>query len=107
MPGHHAPFQIDCIFGGTAALVEMLVQSRGDLIDLLPALPKAWPAGTLRGVRVRGGCTIDLAWKDGALDTVTLHPEIAGRRVIRVSGRRKEIALQPGRSATFIASDLN
>ena len=107
MLGHHAPFQIDCIFGGAAALVEMLVQSRGDLIELLPALPKAWPTGTLHGVRVRGGCAVDLAWKDGTLDSVTLHPEIAGKRVVRVAGRRKEIALQPGRPVTLIASDLN
>ena len=107
MLGHHAPFQIDCIFGGTAALVEMLVQSRGDLIDLLPALPKAWPTGSLRGVRVRGGCALDLAWKDGALDSVTLHPEIAGKRVIRAAGGRKQVTLQPGRAVTLIASELN
>jgi alpha-L-fucosidase 2 len=107
MLGAHAPFQIDCIFGGAAALVEMLVQSRGDLIDLLPALPKAWPTGSLRGVRVRGGCTIDLAWKDAALDSVTLHPEIAGKRVVRAGGRRHEVVLRSGRATTLIASDFN
>ena len=94
--GIHPPFQIDCFFGGTAALVEMLVQSRGELIDLLPALPKAWPSGTLAGVRTRGSCVLDLEWAGGALKAVTLRPERSGTRVVRSAGKTVRVALRPG-----------
>jgi len=68
----HPPFQIDGNFGGAAGIVEMLVQSWGGEIHLLPALPRAWPDGEMRGVRVRGAIIVDLAWKHGALSSVKL-----------------------------------
>jgi alpha-L-fucosidase 2 len=96
-PGLQPPFQIDCFFGGTAGVLEMLVQSRGDTIDLLPALPAAWPTGRLSGVRVRGGCTVDLSWQDGRPTTVVLHPERSGRRTVRHGDRRIAVTLTAGR----------
>jgi alpha-L-fucosidase 2 len=64
----HPPFQIDGNFGGAAGILEMIVQSWGGDVLLLPALPKAWPAGRVRGVRARGGLILDMDWTDGAVN---------------------------------------
>ncbi|EKJ94790.1 hypothetical protein C241_15883 [Bradyrhizobium lupini HPC(L)] len=68
----HPPFQIDGNFGGAAGIIEMLVQSKPGEVRLLPALPKSWSEGYVRGVRLRGGVTLDMTWQDGQVQDVTL-----------------------------------
>ena len=69
----HSPFQIDGNFGGSAGIIEMLLQSTPEEVIPLPALPAAWPSGSLKGVRTRTGQTADLVWENGKVKKLSLR----------------------------------
>ncbi len=95
----HPPFQIDGNFGGAAGIAEMLVQSRAGEIEFLPALPKAWLAGHVHGLRVRGGFTVDIEWRDGRLVSATLRG--APGRSLRLRNGQTVVALPLPESGTL------
>jgi alpha-L-fucosidase 2 len=103
----HPPFQIDGNFGGTAGMVEMLLQNDEDEIRLLPALPSAWPAGRITGIRARGGFEVDLSWKDGAIDRVTVRSRLGNPlRLRRGETLRTVERTLPGAELVFTGDRL-
>lgn len=79
----HPPFQIDGNFGATAGIAEMLLQSSQGSIRLLPALPKAWSSrGRVKGLKAKGGISVDIAWEGGEI--TSYHLSGAGSGSVKV-----------------------
>ena len=96
----HSPFQIDGNFGGTAGVAEMLLQSTPDTIELLPALPSRWSQGSVKGLRARGGYTVDIDWADGKVTSATIYSATGGKTTVSCNGRKIKVNLKPGASKT-------
>jgi alpha-L-fucosidase 2 len=97
----HPPFQIDGNLGVVAGVAEMLVQSQGGEIEFLPALPSAWPAGSVKGLRARGAMEVDLDWKGGRLDRARITSTGGTSAKIRYGTRVIDLKLTPGQSVTL------
>ncbi len=97
----HPPFQIDGNFGGASGICEMLLQCVAGEIELLPALPKAWATGSVRGLRARGGFWLEMSWRDGKLAQATVLANVRGEARLRYGDRTKTVKLGVGKSVTL------
>ncbi|NML22205.1 glycoside hydrolase family 95 protein [Pseudoflavitalea sp. G-6-1-2] len=103
----HPPFQIDGNYGATAGMTEMLLQSHDGRISLLPALPAAWPTGSVRGIKARGNFTLSINWADGKLAKATILSGSGGNCRIRTTIPVKVVEVNAKPAAGENANMLN
>lgn len=98
----HPPFQIDGNFGGTAGVCEMLVQSDGNAITVLPALPQAWEDGNVSGIRARGGYELEIKWEKGTVTELAIKAKSTGEVRLNVNGKTITAKTQAGKTVKVL-----
>jgi len=99
--GQHPPFQMDANFGTTAGIAEMLLQSHAGVLHLLPALPTEWPEGSVKGLKARGGFTVDFNWKEGRLVSATIYSEKGGDVRVLYDDDYSQLSLKAGEKIEY------
>jgi len=97
----HPPFQIDGNFGGAAGIIEMLLQSHLETIDLLPSLPDALPEGSISGVCARGGFELSFDWKNGELQHIEVLSKAGQTCKLRYKNRSIDLKTEKGKTYKF------
>jgi alpha-L-fucosidase 2 len=94
----HPPeiFQIDGNLGATAGIARMLIDRSNGVLRLLPALPSAWKDGRVTGLRAKGGLTVDMEWKNGAISQATIRATRAGEVKVTAQGTARTVKLRGG-----------
>ena len=94
----HPPFQIDGNFGATAGIAEMLLLSQNGYVHMLPALPDAWPTGSVKGFRASGGFIVDMDWEGGKLVKASVKSQVGGPLKVRVGDKYYDFDTKPGQT---------
>lgn len=94
----HAPFQIDGNFGATAGINEMLIQSHGKYIELLPTLPEEWSTGSIKGIRARGGFEFDIEWNQGKITKCNVKSLLGNSCIVKFGEKTVELNTTKGQN---------
>lgn len=80
----HPPMQIDGNFGGSAGIMEMLLQSHAGYIELLPSVPQQWKEGNVQGLKARGGAEVSFSWKNNSIDSISITSDVKNSFVLKL-----------------------